>query len=60
MNRLKPLWLALALAVVGAEAGRSSEALYDVKADAHQQVAAALAEASRTGKNVVLIFGANW
>jgi len=33
---------------------------YDEKADAHQQIAAAIAEASKTQKNVVLIFGANW
>jgi thioredoxin 1 len=33
---------------------------YDEKADASKQVAAALAEASKTGKSIVLIFGANW
>ncbi len=60
MNRLKPLGLALALGVAAAGAGRSSESLYDEKADAHQQVAAAISEASRAGKNIVLVFGANW
>jgi hypothetical protein len=34
--------------------------LYDEKADAHQQVAAALTEAAKTGKNLVLVYGANW
>ena len=34
--------------------------LYDVKADAHQQIAAAIAETSKAHKNVVLVFGANW
>jgi len=34
--------------------------LYDEKADAHQQVAAAVADAAKTGRNVVLIYGANW
>jgi len=33
---------------------------YDEKADAHQQIAAAIAEASKTRKNVILVFGANW
>ena len=33
---------------------------YDEKADAHQQIAAAIAEASNAQKNVVLVFGANW
>ena len=34
--------------------------IYDESADAHQQIAAAMAQASRSGKNVVLDFGANW
>ena len=34
--------------------------LYNEQADAHQEIAGALAEASKHGKNVVLIFGANW
>jgi hypothetical protein len=38
----------------------ATPALYDESADAHQQVTAALAEAARSGKNVVLLFGANW
>ena len=33
---------------------------YDENADAHQQVTAAIAEASKGQKNVVLVFGANW
>jgi protein disulfide-isomerase len=33
---------------------------YDEKADAHQQIAAAIAEASKAQKNIVLVFGANW
>jgi hypothetical protein len=47
----------LILAGLGAAA---EEPLYDEKADAHQQVAAALTEAAKTGKNLVLIYGANW
>jgi protein disulfide-isomerase len=33
---------------------------YDEKADAHQQIAAAIAEAANAHKNVILVFGANW
>jgi protein disulfide-isomerase len=33
---------------------------YDEKADAHQQITAAIAEASNAHKNVILVFGANW
>ncbi len=38
----------------------ASRPIYDEKADAHKQVAAGIAQAERTGKNVVLVFGANW
>ncbi|HXJ93795.1 MAG TPA: thioredoxin family protein [Terriglobia bacterium] len=34
--------------------------VYNETADAHQQIAAAVAQASRSGKNIVLDFGANW
>jgi len=33
---------------------------YDETADAYQQVASAIAEASKEQKNVILVFGANW
>ena len=33
---------------------------YDEKADAHQQITAAIAEASKAHKNIILVFGANW
>jgi protein disulfide-isomerase len=33
---------------------------YDEKADAHRQITAAIAEASKAHKNVILVFGANW
>lgn len=38
----------------------SSDQIFDVNADAHQQIRAAIAEAARTHRNVVLDFGANW
>lgn len=33
---------------------------YDEKADARQQIAAAIEEASKAQKNIILVFGANW
>jgi thioredoxin 1 len=47
--------LAIAAAVSAAE-----NPIYDEKADAHQQVDAAVLEATKSGKNIVLDFGANW
>ncbi|HEY6292798.1 MAG TPA: thioredoxin family protein [Terriglobia bacterium] len=50
--------LAVAAAIFAAPTAENP--IYDEAADAHQQVAAAVAEASKTGKNIVLDFGANW
>ncbi len=38
----------------------AGQSIYDEKADAHQQVATARAAARHSGRNVVLVFGANW
>ena len=38
----------------------SSRPIYDENANPQQQIAAALAAAGKSGKNIVLIFGANW
>jgi thioredoxin 1 len=40
--------------------GAASRPIYDESADAQRQIRMAMAEASRTGKNIVLDFGANW
>jgi len=48
--------LLAATALVAAE----NEPIFDEKADAHQQIAAALKEAAKGGKNIILDFGANW
>jgi thioredoxin 1 len=51
-------FLLFAAAVIAA-----SEPIYDEKADANQQIAAALAAASQPGRptrNIALVFGANW
>lgn len=52
--------IAVALLSASSLAKAAGETIYDEKADARQQIAVAMAEASRSGKNVVLIFGANW
>ncbi len=52
--------LILGLVVTAATAGVAGQAIFDEKADAHQQIAAAISEASKHGKNIVLDFGANW
>jgi len=38
----------------------ASQPIYDEHADAQQQIAEAISKASKTGRNIVLIFGANW
>ena len=57
--RSQVLILAAALVLTGL-ARAASEAIYDEKADAPKQVTATIAEASRSGKHIVLVFGANW
>ncbi len=52
--------LVAALFLIAGLSGATDQSLYDEKADAHRQVATALAEAARNSKNVVLVFGANW
>ncbi len=52
--------LASLVCAAGCSTTSAGPALYDEKADARQQVTAAVAQASRAGKNVVLVFGANW
>ncbi len=60
MNRERHLFVILALLAAAGRAQAATEAIYDEKADAHKQVAAAIAEASRSGRNIVVVFGANW
>ena len=38
----------------------ASRPIYDENANPQQQIAAALTTAAKTGKNILLIFGANW
>lgn len=50
----------LAAVIAAGLAAAASETIFDEKADAHQQIAAAIAKASKEGKSVILDFGANW
>jgi thioredoxin 1 len=61
MRRARYLLLGFILFAGGVMA--AGQPIYDEKADANQQIAAALAAASQPGKparNIVLVFGANW
>jgi len=50
----------LALSAVPIWTKAASENIYDEKADAHKLINAAITEAARSHKNIVLDFGANW
>lgn len=52
--------LILAVLVFGGVLDGSPERLYDQNADAQRDTAAAIADATNTHKNVVLVFGADW
>ena len=60
MNRRPYPCLILALLAFGGLGWAASQPIYDEKADAREQIGAAIAGASRSGKNIVLVFGANW
>ena len=46
--------------VLAAETGKSKPTLYDTRADGKEQISAALKQAGKENKNVILKFGANW
>ena len=59
--KLPPFWLmVLLLVAVGCVAEQPNASLYNEKADARQDIAAAVANAEGSRRNIVLIFGANW
>ncbi len=60
MDRKRHLFITLALLTAASLVTAAGEAIYDEKADANQQVKAALDQASQSGRNIVLVFGANW
>ena len=60
MRRRSPLLILVAAVALIGLARAASNVVYDEKADAPKQVLATIAEASRRGKHIVLVFGANW
>jgi len=60
MSRTKSWLLILVLLVSGGVLKGSTEPIYDEKADAQRDISAAIANARKAKKNIVLIFGANW
>ncbi len=60
MGRAKSLGMVVAVLLVVGLAPAASEPIYDEKANARKQVEAAITEASAGGKNIVLVFGADW
>jgi thioredoxin 1 len=56
----RSLILVVALVAVAAPANAASENIYDEKANAREMISAAVTEAARSHKNIVLDFGANW
>ncbi|HET7099779.1 MAG TPA: thioredoxin family protein [Terriglobia bacterium] len=59
-NRVLGLLALCGLMIGAAQARAATQQIYDTQADAHRDIAAAIAQASKTGRNVVLVFGANW
>ena len=59
MRRARYLLAAVVLLACAGLGKAGEEPLYDEKANASEQIAAALTQA-KTGKNIVLVFGANW
>jgi thioredoxin-related protein len=60
MIRLKDFRRFLPLVLLAGVTAAAEQPPYNEKADAHQQITAAMAEASRAHKNLILVFGANW
>ncbi|MGE5325505.1 MAG: thioredoxin family protein [Deltaproteobacteria bacterium] len=60
MSYLKRAAVPFLLALAAVAAGASDQFIFDDKADANAQIRAAVTEASKQGKNVLLDFGANW
>ena len=62
MNPPKYWFLILSLLIFGCARNPTAPAtsIYDDNADAHHDIAAAISNAGKSQRNVVLIFGANW
>ncbi len=60
MNSPRYWFLILLLLVAGCAVKQPATSIYDEKADARHDIAAAISNAQGSNRNVVLIFGANW
>ena len=60
MNRAIFFLAFCGLLMSAAVAKAASQPIFDEHADAQRQISAAVSKASETGRNIVLIFGANW
>ena len=60
MNPRKYWFLILFLLVIGCAGKQPPASVRDEKADAHRDIAAAIAIAEQSKRNIVLVFGANW
>jgi thioredoxin 1 len=60
MSRSRRVFTFGLLALAPALMRAARQPIYDEKADARAEIAGGVAEAARTGRNVALIFGANW
>jgi hypothetical protein len=60
MNRSKYWFLILFFLVIGCAGQQPTTPIYNEKANAHHDIAAAIANAGESKRNIVLIFGANW
>jgi thiol:disulfide interchange protein len=60
MTGLACVRVIVAIILCAGWARAENQNIYDEKADAHEQIRAALREASRSRKNIILDFGGNW
>jgi thiol:disulfide interchange protein len=59
-NRILALLALCGLMITAIPQRAASQQIYNTQADARQDISAAISRASETGRNVVLVFGANW
>jgi hypothetical protein len=59
-SRAVVLMAVCGLVISAALVKAASQPIYDEQADAPRDIAAAISRASKTSRNIVLIFGANW
>jgi protein disulfide-isomerase len=60
MNLPKCWFLVLFILAIGCAGKQPAASIYDERADAHHDIAAAISNAKESQRNIVLIFGAHW